>query len=45
LNPANVVFCDGHVEGPTIKALFYDPSDQSLCRWNKDNQPHRDPYH
>jgi len=39
---ANVVFCDGHVEGPAIKALFYDTSDAALRRWNKDNEPHRE---
>ena len=36
----NVVFCDGHVESPSIKELFFDRTDASLRRWNKDNQPH-----
>ena len=39
---ANVVFCDGHVESPTLKFLFADTSDAALCRWNRDHQPHRD---
>jgi len=39
---ANVVFCDGHVESPTLQFLFFDTSDEALCRWNRDHQPHRD---
>jgi prepilin-type processing-associated H-X9-DG protein len=39
---ANVVFCDGHVESPTLQYLFYDTSDEALSRWNRDHQPHRD---
>jgi prepilin-type processing-associated H-X9-DG protein/prepilin-type N-terminal cleavage/methylation domain-containing protein len=39
---ANVVFCDGHVESPTLKFLFADTSDDALCRWNRDHQPHRE---
>jgi prepilin-type processing-associated H-X9-DG protein len=39
---ANVVFCDGHVESPTLKVLFEDASDQALVRWNRDHLPHRD---
>jgi prepilin-type N-terminal cleavage/methylation domain-containing protein/prepilin-type processing-associated H-X9-DG protein len=39
---ANVVFCDGHVEAPTLKVLFDDRSDTALVRWNRDHQPHRD---
>jgi len=39
---ANVVFCDGHVESPTLKFLFEDTSDAALIRWNRDHQPHRD---
>lgn len=38
----NVVFCDGHVESPTLKFLFTDSSDAALVRWNRDHQPHRD---
>jgi prepilin-type processing-associated H-X9-DG protein len=38
---ANVVFCDGHVETPTLKLLFEDTSDEGLSRWNRDYQPHR----
>jgi prepilin-type processing-associated H-X9-DG protein/prepilin-type N-terminal cleavage/methylation domain-containing protein len=39
---ANVVFCDGHVESPTLKVLFEDTSDAALVRWNRDHLPHRD---
>ncbi|MEI6197851.1 MAG: H-X9-DG-CTERM domain-containing protein [Verrucomicrobiota bacterium] len=30
---ANVVFCDGHVESPTLKFLFEDISDTASARW------------
>jgi len=39
---ANVVFCDGHVESPTLKFLFADTGDVALSRWNRDHQPHRE---
>jgi len=39
---ANVVFCDGHVESPTLRFLFQDTSDAALVRWNRDHLPHRD---
>jgi prepilin-type processing-associated H-X9-DG protein len=39
---ANVVFCDGHVESPTLKFLFEDTSDAALVRWNRDQFPHRE---
>lgn len=39
---ANVVFCDGHVETPTLQFLFVDTSDEALSRWNRDHQPHRE---
>jgi prepilin-type processing-associated H-X9-DG protein/prepilin-type N-terminal cleavage/methylation domain-containing protein len=39
---ANVVFCDGHVESPTLKSLFEDTSDEALARWNRDHLPHRE---
>jgi prepilin-type processing-associated H-X9-DG protein/prepilin-type N-terminal cleavage/methylation domain-containing protein len=39
---ANVVFCDGHVESPTLPFLFTDTSDAALSRWNRDHQPHRE---
>ncbi len=39
---ANVVFCDGHVESPTLRFLFEDTSDEALVRWNRDHLPHRD---
>ena len=41
-NKANVVFCDGHVESPTLKFLFEDTSDAALARWNRDHLPHRE---
>jgi prepilin-type processing-associated H-X9-DG protein len=39
---ANVVFCDGHVESPTLEFLFEDTSDAALVRWNRDHLPHRE---
>ena len=39
---ANVVFCDSHVESPTLKFLFQDTSDAALVRWNRNHLPHRD---
>ena len=39
---ANVVFCDSHVESPTLQFLFTDTSDAALSRWNRDHLPHRD---
>jgi prepilin-type N-terminal cleavage/methylation domain-containing protein/prepilin-type processing-associated H-X9-DG protein len=39
---ASVVFCDGHVESPTLKFLFEDTSDAALARWNRDHLPHRE---
>jgi prepilin-type processing-associated H-X9-DG protein/prepilin-type N-terminal cleavage/methylation domain-containing protein len=39
---ANVVFCDGHVELPTLQFLFEDTSDAALVRWNRDHLPHRE---
>lgn len=39
---ANVVFCDGHVETPTLRFLFWDTNDDALVRWNRDHQPHRE---
>ncbi len=38
----NVVFCDAHVESPTLKFLFEETTDAALARWNRDHQPHRD---
>ena len=37
---ANVVFCDGHVESPSLKSLFGDTNGAALARWNRDHQPH-----
>jgi prepilin-type processing-associated H-X9-DG protein len=39
---ANVVFCDGHVESPTLEFLFADTSDAPLGHWNRDHQAHRE---
>jgi prepilin-type processing-associated H-X9-DG protein/prepilin-type N-terminal cleavage/methylation domain-containing protein len=39
---ANVAFCDGHVESPTLQFLFEDTSDAALVRWNRDHLPHRE---
>jgi len=39
---ANVVFCDGHVESPTMRFLFADRSEAALIRWNRDHLPHLD---
>ncbi|HSY18340.1 MAG TPA: prepilin-type N-terminal cleavage/methylation domain-containing protein [Candidatus Acidoferrales bacterium] len=39
---ANVEFCDGHVESPTLAFLFEDTSDAALVRWNRDHLPHRE---
>jgi prepilin-type processing-associated H-X9-DG protein len=39
---ANVVFCDSHVESPTLDFLFTDTTDAALSRWNRDHQPHRE---
>ena len=38
----NVVFCDGHVESPTLQFLFAGTSDAALSRWNRDHLPHRE---
>ena len=38
---ANVGFCDGHVESPTLKFLFEDDTDGALVRWNLDHRPRR----
>jgi prepilin-type processing-associated H-X9-DG protein len=42
LAKANVVFCDGHIESPTLKSLFEDSADAALIRWNRDHLPHRE---
>jgi prepilin-type processing-associated H-X9-DG protein/prepilin-type N-terminal cleavage/methylation domain-containing protein len=39
---ANVVYCDGHVESPTLTLLFENTTDAALVRWNRDHLPHRD---
>jgi prepilin-type N-terminal cleavage/methylation domain-containing protein/prepilin-type processing-associated H-X9-DG protein len=37
---ANVDFCDGHVESPSLTFLFVDTNDVALARWNRDHLPH-----
>ncbi len=37
----NIAFCDGHIESVKFKRLFLDRDDDSLRRWNRDNEPHR----
>lgn len=39
---ANVAFCDGHVESPTLMSLFEDSTDMALVRWNRDHLPHQE---
>jgi prepilin-type N-terminal cleavage/methylation domain-containing protein/prepilin-type processing-associated H-X9-DG protein len=36
----NALFCDGHVEGLSTRALLDPRSDAVLRRWNRDHQPH-----
>jgi len=38
----NVLFCDGHVESPTLRFVFEETNDDALRRWNRDHQPHRE---
>jgi prepilin-type processing-associated H-X9-DG protein len=38
---ANMLFCDGHVEGPKFTSVYRN-QDVQLQRWNNDHQPHRD---
>jgi prepilin-type N-terminal cleavage/methylation domain-containing protein/prepilin-type processing-associated H-X9-DG protein len=38
----NAVFCDGHVQGFTVKAFLDYHSDQVLMRFNRDHLPHRE---
>jgi prepilin-type N-terminal cleavage/methylation domain-containing protein/prepilin-type processing-associated H-X9-DG protein len=39
---ANVAFCDGHVESPTLQFLFEDTGKGALSRWNRDHLSHRE---
>ena len=39
---ANLLFCDGHVDSPSLQFIFDDTSDGALVRWNRDHQPHRE---
>lgn len=39
---ANVVFCDSHVESPSLRFLLEDTNDVALVRWNRDHLPHRE---
>jgi prepilin-type processing-associated H-X9-DG protein len=38
----NVLFCDGHVESPSLHYVFDDTNDTALVRWNRDHRPHRE---
>ena len=38
----NVVFCDDHVESPTLKFLLAVTNDAALSRWNRDHLPHQE---
>lgn len=38
----NVLFCDGHLESPTVQFVFADTNDATLVRWNRDHKPHRE---
>ena len=38
----DVVFCDAHVESPTLGFLFTNTNDAALVLWNRDDLPHRD---
>jgi prepilin-type N-terminal cleavage/methylation domain-containing protein/prepilin-type processing-associated H-X9-DG protein len=37
---ANILYCDGHVEGPAFKTLFAD-TDDAFRRWTHVHKPHR----
>jgi prepilin-type processing-associated H-X9-DG protein len=37
-----VLFCEGHVESITLRALYRETSDVALARWNRDHLPHRE---
>lgn len=39
---AAVVFCDGHIESPTLKYLDAATNNEALSRWNRDHLPHAD---
>lgn len=39
---ANILMCDGHVEGQSLSFLFGDRSDKALSQWNRDGKPHRE---
>jgi len=41
LRISTVVFCNGHVESPTLAFLFTDTSAAALCRRNRDHQTPR----
>ncbi len=38
---ANILFCDGHIEGVKLSGLYRNIDDQ-LQRWNNDHLPHRE---
>ncbi len=37
----NTMLCDGHIEATRVETLFGD-RDDTLARWNRDHEPHRD---
>jgi prepilin-type N-terminal cleavage/methylation domain-containing protein/prepilin-type processing-associated H-X9-DG protein len=39
---ANVSFCDGHIESPSLQFIFENATDPALVRWNRDHLPHRE---
>lgn len=36
----SVLFCDGHVEAPTVNQLLFEQDPKWLRKWNRDNEPH-----
>lgn len=38
----NMEFCDGHVDGLSVQALYYSKKDSDMQVWNRDNEPHRE---
>jgi hypothetical protein len=38
------MFCDGHVESPTLGFLFINTTDAAVVRWNRDHVPHGTSY-
>jgi len=36
----NLTFCDGHVEGQSLKRVFFQESSEARRQWNRDHEPH-----